>query len=166
MQKTKTRPLEKLERLRKAKGIGQIDLLVHERTWRWMIEGKRFPSRDTVLSLLTNAHHGLGLKEVSEVNKYLAMMPYSWPVNREEFIKYRLRSICLKSTGVANVAEIFRRRGGMVLMMYMQAQRGPVEELLRAADEAAKTLIEEFPIAAIACDKNGSVQIWNTAAET
>src|SRR5438093_1454446 len=68
---------EELETIRRAKGMKQSDLCVNERYYRDVVAGKRIPPEDTLLKLLTDQTEGLGITDVSIVERILKRYGFS-----------------------------------------------------------------------------------------
>src|SRR5437016_1304523 len=60
---------EEIENIRREKGMKQSDLCVNERYYRDIVAGKRSPPEDTLLKLLTDQTEGLGMTDVSIVER-------------------------------------------------------------------------------------------------
>src|SRR5256886_222098 len=81
---------EEIEKIRREKGMKQSDLCVNERYCRDIVAGKRIPPEDTLLKLLTDQTEGLGITDVSIVERILKRYGFS-ALTPEQKNKYLMR---------------------------------------------------------------------------
>ena len=81
---------EEIEKIRREKGMKQSDLCVNERYYRDIVAGKRIPPEDTLLKLLTDQTEGLGMTDVSIIERILKRYGFS-ALTPEQKNKYLMR---------------------------------------------------------------------------
>ena len=81
---------EEIEKIRREKGMKQSDLCVNERYYRDIVAGKRTPPEDTLLKLLTDQTEGLGMTDVSIIERILKRYGFS-ALKPEQKNKYLMR---------------------------------------------------------------------------
>ncbi len=77
---------EEIEKIRREKGMKQSDLCVNERYYRDIVAGKRTPPEDTLLKLLTDQTEGLGMTDVSIIERILKRYGFSAQEEPRSFV--------------------------------------------------------------------------------